>query len=95
MRTYPNDHSNLGVKPLIDCSVGLGFVHAFLEKGYTVIAAIRDVSKMPKLDGVITVKIAADSKTDAKQVSECVLASCSLSAAAPRSHKRVVLKDQW
>ncbi|CAD6578757.1 MAG: hypothetical protein TREMPRED_002262 [Tremellales sp. Tagirdzhanova-0007] len=50
--------------------VGLGFVHAFLEKGYTVIAAIRDVSKMPKLDGVITVKIAADSKTDAKQAME-------------------------
>lgn len=47
--------------------IGLGFVHAFLEKDYTVIAAVRDVSKMPKTDKVITVRIASDSKTDAKE----------------------------
>ena len=54
--------------PLITRSIGLGFVHAFLEKDYTVIAAVRDVSKMPKTDKVITVRIASDSKTDAKEV---------------------------
>ncbi|WVQ81967.1 hypothetical protein IAT38_004094 [Cryptococcus sp. DSM 104549] len=51
--------------------VGLGFAKVYLQKGWTVIAAVRDLSKLPKLEGkVIPVKIDSSSLTDAKEAIE-------------------------
>lgn len=45
---------------------------AYLEKGWKVIAAIRDPNSMPKLEGdVVTVKLDAGEKEDAKNVGTC------------------------
>ncbi|GFZ51957.1 hypothetical protein JCM24511_09727 [Saitozyma sp. JCM 24511] len=45
--------------------IGLGLAKAYLEQGYTVIGAVRDPPKQPPLEGLITVKIDAESDTDA------------------------------
>ncbi|WVQ81970.1 hypothetical protein IAT38_004097 [Cryptococcus sp. DSM 104549] len=51
--------------------IGVGFAKTYLEKGWTVIAAARDVSKIPKLEGkVIPVKIDSSSLTDAIEAVE-------------------------
>ncbi|WVQ81968.1 hypothetical protein IAT38_004095 [Cryptococcus sp. DSM 104549] len=51
--------------------IGVGFAKTYLENGWTVIAAARDVSKIPKLEGnVIPVKIDSSSLTDAKEAVE-------------------------
>lgn len=42
--------------------IGLELTKAYLAKGYQVIAAVRDVSKMPKIDGKVVV-IKLDSGT--------------------------------
>ncbi|TYJ58963.1 hypothetical protein B9479_000402 [Cryptococcus floricola] len=45
--------------------VGLGVAKVYLEKGWQVVAAVRDPSKMPKLEGdVVVVKIDSESNTD-------------------------------
>ncbi|RSH82817.1 hypothetical protein EHS25_005807 [Saitozyma podzolica] len=44
--------------------IGLGLAKAYLEQGYTVIGAVREPSKQPPLEGLITVKIDAESDTD-------------------------------
>ncbi len=49
-------------------SIGLEFAKAYASSGYKTIAAVRDPSTMPKIDGVITIKLAADSTTDAATV---------------------------
>lgn len=43
---------------------------AYLEKGWKVIAAVRDPKSMPKLDGgeVVTIKLDAGEKEDARKV---------------------------
>ncbi|WVQ81965.1 hypothetical protein IAT38_004092 [Cryptococcus sp. DSM 104549] len=51
--------------------IGLGLAKVYLEKGWTVVAAARDLSKLPKLEGtVIPVKIDSGSLTDAKEAVE-------------------------
>jgi len=50
--------------------IGLGFVKAFLDIGYTPIAAVRDPSKMDPISGVIVVKYDAESKTSALEMVE-------------------------
>jgi NAD(P)-dependent dehydrogenase (short-subunit alcohol dehydrogenase family) len=49
-------------------SIGLGLAKAYLEQGYTVIGAVREPSKQPPLEGLITVKIDAESDTDPFEV---------------------------
>jgi uncharacterized protein YbjT (DUF2867 family) len=42
---------------------------AYLEKGWKVIAAVRDPSKMPKVEGeVVVVRLEVGEKEDAKKV---------------------------
>ncbi|WVF69933.1 hypothetical protein IAT40_004717 [Kwoniella sp. CBS 6097] len=50
--------------------IGLALTETYHKKGYRVIAAVRDVSKAPKLDGVIVVKIDSASVTDPKEAVE-------------------------
>ncbi|WVQ81964.1 hypothetical protein IAT38_004091 [Cryptococcus sp. DSM 104549] len=51
--------------------IGLGIAKIYLAKGWTVVAAVRDPSKLPQLEGnVIPVKIEAISLTDAKEAVE-------------------------
>ena len=77
---YPSDHrcqqrvsTSLSVlpskPPFILCSIGLAFVHAYAERGWSIIAAVRDPSKMPDIPGIKVIKIEVDSLTDAKSVS--------------------------
>lgn len=47
----------------------LALVKGYREKGWDVIAAVRDPSKMQKLSRVRTIKLDAASRTDANQVS--------------------------
>jgi len=47
----------------------LALVKEYAERGWEVIAAVRDVSKMERIHGVRVVKISSDSRTDAKEVS--------------------------
>nr|XP_018265606.1 uncharacterized protein I303_01976 [Kwoniella dejecticola CBS 10117]OBR87764.1 hypothetical protein I303_01976 [Kwoniella dejecticola CBS 10117] len=54
--------------------LGFGLTKLFLSRGYKVIAAVRDISSMVKLDGVIFVKIDAESLTDPKQAVETLQA---------------------
>jgi len=51
-------------------SIGLAYVEAYAEKGYKVIAAVRDTSKMPttKAKDVIVIKLDSASLSDAKEV---------------------------
>jgi NAD(P)-dependent dehydrogenase (short-subunit alcohol dehydrogenase family) len=48
--------------------IGLGYVKAFLEKGFTVIAAARDPSKLPQGENIIPVKIDALDSEGPKKV---------------------------
>lgn len=50
--------------------VGLELTKAYLEKGWKVIAAVRDPKSMPKLEKgeVVVVKLDAGEKDDAKKV---------------------------
>ena len=42
---------------------------AYLDKGWKVIAAVRDTSKMPKVDGdILVVKLEVGEKGDAKNI---------------------------
>ncbi|WVQ81961.1 hypothetical protein IAT38_004088 [Cryptococcus sp. DSM 104549] len=51
--------------------IGLGITKIYLSKGWTVVAAVRDPSAFPKLDGtVIPVKVDSLSLTDAKEAVE-------------------------
>ncbi|OCF37390.1 hypothetical protein I317_04505 [Kwoniella heveanensis CBS 569] len=50
--------------------IGYALTEAYLKKGYRVIAAVRDVAKAPKLDGLIVVKIDSASTTDPKEAVE-------------------------
>jgi putative NADH-flavin reductase len=53
--------------------VGLELTKAYLEKGWKVIAAVRDPSKM-KIEGdVMVVKLEVGEKEDAKKVSHLLL----------------------
>lgn len=45
--------------------IGLEFVRQYAAKGFKVIAAVRDVTTMPPIEGVQTYKIDATSLTDA------------------------------
>lgn len=58
--------------------VGLELTKAYLEKGWKVVAAVRDPKSMPKLDGgeVVTVKLDAGEKEDAKKVIPTSLIPC-------------------
>jgi len=52
--------------------IGLEFAKRYAERGWTVVAAVRDPSSMPKLESkgegkVVVVKIDAGSTTDAKE----------------------------
>lgn len=52
--------------------VGLELTKAYLEKGWKVIAAVRDTKKMPDLQGkgeVVVVKLDSGEKEDAKKAS--------------------------
>lgn len=57
---------------------------AYLEKGWKVIAAVRDTNKMPDLQGegeVVVVKLDSGEKEDAKKASPpCLFTSFSLEA---------------
>ncbi|WRT64829.1 uncharacterized protein IL334_001765 [Kwoniella shivajii] len=44
--------------------IGFGFAQDYANKGYKVIATVRDLSRAPKIPGVITVKIDASNDTD-------------------------------
>ena len=47
---------------------------AYLDKGWKVIAAVRDTSKMPKVEGdIVVVKLEVGEKEDAKKV--CLLSA--------------------
>jgi hypothetical protein len=48
--------------------IGLGYVNAFLEKGYTVIAAARDPLKLPQGESIIPIKIDALDSEGPKKV---------------------------
>jgi NAD(P)-dependent dehydrogenase (short-subunit alcohol dehydrogenase family) len=48
--------------------IGLGYVNAFLEKGFTVIAAARDPSKLPQGESIIPIKIDALDSEGPKKV---------------------------
>ena len=50
------------------CRIGLGYVNAFLEKGFTVIAAARDPSKLPQAEHIIPVKLDALDSEGPKKV---------------------------
>ncbi|WVQ97988.1 hypothetical protein IAU59_005108 [Kwoniella sp. CBS 9459] len=50
--------------------IGLALTKTYHQRGYRVIAAVRDVSKAPKLDGLIAVKIDSASVTDPKEAVE-------------------------
>jgi len=57
---------------------------AYLDKGWKVIAAVRDTSKMPKVEGdIVVVRLEVGEKEDAKKV--CLLASyfCLISSSPP------------
>jgi len=48
--------------------VGLELTKAYLAKGYQVIAAVRDVSKMPKIEGkVVVVKLDSGTENGASE----------------------------
>jgi NAD(P)-dependent dehydrogenase (short-subunit alcohol dehydrogenase family) len=50
-------------------SIGFQLTEAYIEKGWRVIAAVRDVSKMLEVRGeVVVVKLDAGEKEDAKNV---------------------------
>ncbi|CAD6571100.1 MAG: hypothetical protein TREMPRED_000162 [Tremellales sp. Tagirdzhanova-0007] len=44
--------------------IGLEFAKAYAKSGYKTIVALRDPASMPKIDGVITIKLDAASTTD-------------------------------
>lgn len=48
--------------------IGLGYVNAFLEKGFTVIAAARDPSKLPHGESILPIKIDALDSEGPKKV---------------------------
>jgi hypothetical protein len=49
--------------------VGLELTKAYLGKGWKVIAAVRDPSKMPKIEGdMVVIKLEVGEKEDAKKV---------------------------
>lgn len=51
--------------------IGLHLAKLYLEKGYRVVAACRDPSKMPDIGGgdkFVSIKLDQSSKTDARQV---------------------------
>jgi len=50
--------------------IGAKLTELYLEKGYTVVAAVRDPATMKPLEGVVTVKLDAGSTTDAKEAVE-------------------------
>ncbi|KAK8865994.1 hypothetical protein IAR55_001145 [Kwoniella newhampshirensis] len=50
--------------------IGNALLKAYQSQKYTVIAAVRDTSTIKKEDGLIVVKIASDSTTDAKAAAE-------------------------
>nr|XP_019048691.1 hypothetical protein I302_02464 [Kwoniella bestiolae CBS 10118]OCF27621.1 hypothetical protein I302_02464 [Kwoniella bestiolae CBS 10118] len=50
--------------------VGLGLAKTYHSRGYKVILAVRDLTKAPKLEGAIVVKIDSASTTDAKAAVE-------------------------
>ncbi|CAD6586501.1 MAG: hypothetical protein TREMPRED_004438 [Tremellales sp. Tagirdzhanova-0007] len=52
--------------------IGLAFVQAYAERGWSVIAAVRDLSKMPDVPGIKVIKIEVDSLTDAKLAIEAL-----------------------
>lgn len=57
--------------------IGLHLAKLYLEKGYRVVAACRDPSKMPDLGGgdkFVSIKLDQSSKTDAREVSRPNLA---------------------
>lgn len=63
----------------LSCSIGLEFTKIYAAKGWDVIAAVRDPSSFPAVEGSIrTVKIDAASTTDAAEVSLSVSAVQSL-----------------
>jgi short-subunit dehydrogenase involved in D-alanine esterification of teichoic acids len=53
--------------------VGLELTKAYLEKGWKVIAAVRDTKKMPDVKGeMVVVKLDSGEKEDAKKVRQIV-----------------------
>ncbi|TYJ53577.1 hypothetical protein B9479_005782 [Cryptococcus floricola] len=51
--------------------IGLEIAKSYLEKGWKVVAAVRDVGKMPKLEGdLLVLKIDAASLTDAQEAAQ-------------------------
>jgi putative NADH-flavin reductase len=53
---------------LLTNRVGLELTKAYLEKGWKVIAAVRDPSKMKKEGDMMVVKLEVGEKEDAKKV---------------------------
>ena len=54
---------------MLNVSLGKALAEAWHAKGWTVIAAVRDVSKMEAKERMIVVKLDADSWTDPKEAS--------------------------
>lgn len=55
--------------PKLIRSLGLAFVKSYVAKGWDVIACVRDVNTMPKIENVRVFKLDVASLTDAKVVS--------------------------